>query len=135
MSGVEMRSSEETMILDSVDKFLERDVRPVARELEASDTYPEAIVDRMIELGLFGATISTEYGGLGLSATTYASIIERISVVWMSVSGIFNSHLIMAAAVQRFGTTRQKKYYLPKFASGELRGGIGLTEPDCGTDL
>ena len=135
MSGVEIRSSEETMILDSVDKFLERDVRPVARELEASDTYPQAIVDRMIELGLFGATISTEYGGLGLSATTYASIIERISAVWMSVSGIFNSHLIMAAAVQRFGTERQKKYYLPKFASGELRGGIGLTEPDCGTDL
>ena len=135
MSGVEIRSSEETMILDSVDKFLERDVRPVASELEASDTYPQVIVDRMIELGLFGATISTEYGGLGLSATTYASIIERISAVWMSVSGIFNSHLIMAAAVQRFGTERQKKYYLPKFASGELRGGIGLTEPDCGTDL
>jgi alkylation response protein AidB-like acyl-CoA dehydrogenase len=135
MSGVEMRTSEEAMILDSVDKFLERDVSPVARELEASDTYPRAIVDRMIELGLFGATISTEYGGLGLSATTYASIIERISAVWMSVSGIFNSHLIMAAAVQRFGTERQKKHYLPRFASGELRGGIGLTEPDCGTDL
>ena len=135
MSGVEMRSSEETMILDSDDKFLERDVRPVARELEASDTYPQSIVDRMIELGLFGATISTEYGGLGLSATTYASIIERISAVWMSVSGIVTSHLIMAAAVQRFGTVRQKKHYLPRFASGELRGGIGLTEPDCGTDL
>jgi alkylation response protein AidB-like acyl-CoA dehydrogenase len=135
MSGVEIRTSEEAMILDSVDKFLERDVRPVARELEASDTYPRAIVDRMIELGLFGATISTEYGGLGLSATTYASIVERISAVWMSVSGIFNSHLIMAAAVQRFGTERQKKHYLPRFASGELRGGIGLTEPDCGTDL
>jgi len=135
MSGVEIRTSEEAMILDSVDKFLERDVRPVARELEASDTYPQSIVDRMIELGLFGATISTEYGGLGLSATTYASIIERISAVWMSVSGIVNSHLIMAAAVQRFGTERQKKHYLPRFASGELRGGIGLTVPDCGTDL
>ena len=135
MSGVESRTSEETMILDSVDSFLERDVRPVARELEASDSYPQSIVDRMIELGLFGATISTDYGGLGLSATTYAAIIERISAVWMSVSGVFNSHLIMAAAVQRFGTERQKKYYLPKFASGELRGGIGLTEPDCGTDL
>ena len=135
MSGVEILTSEEVMILDSVDSFLERDVRPVARELEASDTYPQSIVDRMIELGLFGATISTEYGGLGLSATTYAAIIERISAVWMSVSGIFNSHLIMAAAVQRFGTERQKKYYLPKFASGKLRGGIGLTEPDCGTDL
>ena len=135
MSGVEMRTSEEAMMLDSVDKFLERDVRPVARELEASDTYPQSIVDRMIELGLFGATISTEYGGLGLSATTYASIVERISAVWMSVSGLFNSHLIMAAAVQRFGTERQKNHYLPRFASGELRGGIGLTEPDCGTDL
>jgi len=135
MSGVEMHTSEETMILDSVDRFLEREVRPVVRELEASDTYPKSIVDRMIELGLFGATISTEYGGLGLSATTYASIIERISAVWMSVSGIVNSHLIMAAAVQRFGTVRQKKHYLPRFASGELRGGIGLTEPDCGTDL
>ena len=135
MSGVEMHTSEETMILDSVDRFLEREVRPVVRELEASDTYPKSIVDRMIELGLFGATISTEYGGLGLSATTYASIIERISAVWMSVSGIVNSHLIMAAAVQRFGTARQKKHYLPRFASGELRGGIGLTEPDCGTDL
>ena len=135
MSGVEIRTSEEAMMLDSVDRFLERDVRPVARELEASDTYPQSIVDRMIELGLFGATISTEYGGLGLSATTYASIVERISAVWMSVSGLFNSHLIMAAAVQRFGTERQKNHYLPRFASGELRGGIGLTEPDCGTDL
>ena len=128
MSGVEMRTSEEAMILDSVDKFLERDVRPVARELEASDTYPQSIVDRMIELGLFGATISTEYGGLGLSATTYASIVERISAVWMSVSGLFNSHLIMAAAVQRFGTERQKNHYLPRFASGELRGGIGTSK-------
>ena len=123
------------MILDSVDRFLERDVRPVARELESSDTYPQSIVDRMIELGLFGATIAPEYGGLGLSASTYATIIERICTVWMSVSGIVNSHLIMAAAVQRFGTEEQKQIYLPRFASGELRGGIALTEPDCGTDL
>ena len=128
-------SSEELMILDSVDRFLERDVRPVARELESSDTYPQSIVDRMIELGLFGATIAPEYGGLGLSASTYATIIERICTVWMSVSGIVNSHLIMAAAVQRFGTEEQKQIYLPRFASGELRGGIALTEPDCGTDL
>ena len=128
-------SSEELMILDSVDRFLERDVRPVARELESSDTYPQSIVDRMIELGLFGATIAPEYGGLGLSASTYATIIERICTVWMSVSGIINSHLIMAAAVQRFGTEEQKQIYLPRFASGELRGGIALTEPDCGTDL
>ena len=135
MNNAAQRTSEEVMILDSVDRFLERDVRPVARELEASDTYPQSIVDRMVELGLFGATIAPEYGGLGLSASTYATIIERICTVWMSVSGIVNSHLIMAAAVQRFGTDEQKQSYLPRFASGELRGGIALTEPDCGTDL
>jgi len=135
MNNAAKRTSEEVMILDSVDRFLERDVRPVARELEASDTYPQSIVDRMVELGLFGATIAPEYGGLGLSASTYATIIERICTVWMSVSGIINSHLIMAAAVQRFGTDEQKQSYLPRFASGELRGGIALTEPDCGTDL
>ena len=89
----------------------------------------------METLGLFGATIAQEYGGLGLPITTYAKIVERVSAVWMSVSGIFNSHLIMAAAVQRFGTEPQKMKWLPKFASGEIRGGIALTEPDCGTDL
>lgn len=135
MNNAAQRTSEEVMILDSVDRFLERDVRPVARDLEASDTYPQSIVDRMVELGLFGATIAPEYGGLGLPASTYATIIERICTVWMSVSGIVNSHLIMAAAVQRFGTDEQKQSYLPRFASGELRGGIALTEPDCGTDL
>ncbi len=126
---------EESAILDSVDRFLERDVKPYAHELEANDTYPDEIVEKMKGLGLFGATIGPAYGGLGLSATTYARIVERVAAVWMSVSGIFNSHLIMAAAVERFGTEDQKRRYLPRFASGELRGGIALTEPDCGTDL
>ncbi len=125
----------DSLILDSVDRFLEREVRPHARALEASDTYPREIADRMAELGLFGATIAPEYGGLGLSSVTYARIVERVSAVWMSISGIFNSHLIMAAAVERFGDEAQKKKYLPKFASGALRGGVALTEPDCGTDL
>lgn len=128
-------SDDEVQILDAVDRFLERDVRPCAHDLEASDTYPETIVEKMKTLGLFGATIAPEYGGLGLPATTYVKIVERVSAVWMSVSGIFNSHLIMAAAVQRFGTEAQKNRYLPRFASGELRGGIALTESDCGTDL
>ena len=126
---------DDALILDSIDRFLERDVRPVVRELEANDVYPQKIVDRLVELGLFGATIAPEYGGLGLSAGTYAKIIERISAVWMSVSGFFNSHLIMATAVQRFGRDEQKQQFLRRFASGELRGGIALTEPDCGTDL
>ena len=126
---------DDALILDSIDRFLERDVRPVVRELEANDVYPQKIVDRLVELGLFGATIAPEYGGLGLSAGTYAKIVERISAVWMSVSGFFNTHLIMATAVQRFGRDEQKQQFLRRFASGELRGGIALTEPDCGTDL
>ena len=125
----------ENVILASIDRFLERDVAPYAQKLEHDDVYPEEIVARMKELGLFGATIDTAYGGLGLSTTVYARIVERISRVWMSVTGIFNSHLIMAAAVQRFGTEAQKQAYLPRFATGELRGGLALTEPDCGTDL
>ena len=128
-------AGDEALILDSVERFLERDVKPYAHDLEAGDTYPADIVEKMKALGLFGATIAPEYGGLGLTAVTYARIVERVSAVWMSVSGIFNSHLIMAAAVQRFGTEKQKETFLPRFASGEVRGGIALTEPDCGTDL
>jgi len=111
-------NDDEALILASIDRFLEREVAPHAHELEATDTWPEAIVDQMQELGLFGATIDPEYGGLGLPAVTYAKIVERVSAVWMSVSGIFNSHLIMAAAVQRFGTEAQKRHYLPRFARG-----------------
>ena len=125
----------ERLILDALDKFLDTDVRPHVRELEHADIYPAEIVEKMKEMGLFGCLIDPEYGGLGLSTSTYAKMIERISAVWMSVSGIINSHLIMAMTVQRNGTEEQKRAFLPKFATGELRGGIGLTEPDCGTDL
>jgi alkylation response protein AidB-like acyl-CoA dehydrogenase len=128
-------SDQDAVILASIDRFLERDVKPYAQKLERDDIYPHDMVAAMRELGLFGATISSDYGGLGLSTTTYAKIVERIARVWMSLTGIFNSHLIMAAAVQRFGTAAQKGAFLPRFASGELRGGLALTEPDCGTDL
>ena len=123
------------MILDSLGRFLEREVKPHVHALEHDDIYPEAIVEGMKELGLFGATIGADYGGLGLPAAIYAKICERVSTVWMSLAGIFNSHLIMAAAVERFGTPAQKQQFLPRFATGELRGGLALTEPDCGTDL
>ncbi len=129
------QSEDENLILESIDRFLERDVRPYAHDLEARDEYPREIADKLAGIGLYGATISPDYGGLGLSATTYVKIVERISAVWMSVSGIFNSHLIMAAAIERFGTIEMKDAFLPRLASGELRGGIALTEPDCGTDL
>ncbi|GBF25432.1 acyl-CoA dehydrogenase [bacterium MnTg02] len=129
------QTEEQVLILDSVAQFLRRDVEPYAHDLEARDEYPREIADKMADLGLFGATISPEYGGLGLSALTFAKITEMVSSVWMSVSGIFSSHLIMAAVVERYGTDEMKQAYLPRFASGELRGGIALTEPDCGTDL
>jgi alkylation response protein AidB-like acyl-CoA dehydrogenase len=128
-------AEQERAILDAVERFLEREVRPVVRALEAADTYPTAIVEKLKALGMFGATISPEFGGLGLPAVTYAKIVERMAAAWMSVPGFFNSHLIMAAAVERYGSDDQKRRFLPRFASGELRGGIALTEPDCGTDL
>jgi alkylation response protein AidB-like acyl-CoA dehydrogenase len=127
--------AEEAALLDSIERWLERDVRPHVLELDHADTYPLEMVEQMKELGLFGATIAPEYGGLGLKAGTYARIVEKIAETWMSLSGIFNSHLIMAACVERQGTPQQKAHYLPKFASGEIRGGLALTEPDCGTDL
>ena len=99
------------------------------------DIWPEKVVHQMAEMGLFGATIGQEYGGLGLPATTYAKIVMQISSHWMAITGIFNSHLIMAAAVERFGTPEQKSQWLPKFATGEIRGGLALTEPNAGTDL
>ncbi len=136
MAMAEIQSEDqESVIFGSIDRFLERDVAPYVQKLEHDDEYPADMVERMRELGLFGATIPSAYGGLGLSAVLYARIVERISRVWMSLTGIFNSHLIMAAAVERFGTEVQKQQFLPRFASGELRGGLALTEPDCGTDL
>src|SRR5436853_5069450 len=128
-------TEQEQLILDSVRRFLDREGKPHVHALEHDDIYPADMVGGRRELGLFGATIGTDYGGLGLSATTYARIVETLSTVWMSLAGIFNSHLIMAAAVERFGTPAQKESFLPRFATGELRGGLALTEPDCGTDL
>lgn len=132
MSGLD---EQERLVLDSVDRFLERHVRPVASKLEHADEYPHEIVARMKELGLFGSVIPQAFGGLGLRPSTYAKIIERISWEWMSISGILNSHLIMARIVDRMGTSEQRQRFLPRFATGELRGGLALTEPDCGTDL
>jgi alkylation response protein AidB-like acyl-CoA dehydrogenase len=129
------RVSEDLEIIDSIERWAERELRPVARKYDHADEYPHEIVEQMKELGLFGAIIAPEYGGLGLSASTYARIVTTISSIWMAPVGIFNSHLIMAACVQRHGTPEQKQRWLPRFASGELRGGIGLTEPNAGTDL
>jgi alkylation response protein AidB-like acyl-CoA dehydrogenase len=126
---------EERAILDAIRKWLEKDVRPHVMKLEHDDVWPAEMVGRMKEFGLFGAVIDPEWGGLGLSAATYAKIVAAISEVWMSLTGIFNSHLMMAILVERFGTAAQKARFLPKFVTGEIRGGLALTEPDAGTDL
>jgi alkylation response protein AidB-like acyl-CoA dehydrogenase len=127
--------ADEAQLLDSIDKWIDREVRPRVMEYDHADKYPHELVAQMIDMGLFGATIGQQYGGLGLPATTYAKIVARISSYWMALTGIFNSHLIMAMAVEKFGTPEQKAKWLPKFASGEIRGGLALTEPDAGTDL
>ena len=127
--------SADNEIIDSIERWCERELRPVAKKFDHADEYPEPIVEQMKDLGQFGATIDPEYGGPGLSAATYARLVMTIASVWMAPVGIFNSHLIMAACVQRHGTAEQKQRWLPKFASGEIRGGIGLTEPNAGTDL
>ena len=126
---------DERAILDSIDVWVEREVRPIAKRFDHADEYPHDLVEQMKALGLFGATISQDYGGLGLSAGTYAKIVIRVASAWMAPTGIFNSHLIMATAIERFGTDKQKNEYLPRMARGEFRGGIGLTEPNAGTDL
>lgn len=126
---------EEAAFLETIDRWLARDVIPVVREHDHGDIWPARLVDQMAEMGLFGATIAREYGGLGLPARTYARIVMRISSHWMALTGIFNSHLIMAAAIERFGTAAQKAAWLPRLATGAIRGGLALTEPNAGTDL
>jgi alkylation response protein AidB-like acyl-CoA dehydrogenase len=131
----DMLNEDDRLMLDAIGKWLDQKVRPVAMQLEHDDEYPHALVEDMKELGLFGALIDEEYGGLNLSASLYSKIVTLISEEWMSLSGIFNSHLMMAIIVQKFGTDKQKQYWLPRFATGEIRGGLALTEPNAGTDL
>src|SRR5262249_20506086 len=119
----------------SSDRWVEKEEKRIAKEYDHADRYPAETVEKMKELGLFGATISPDYGGLGLPAGTYAKIVMRIARDWMAITGIFNSHLMLALALQKFGTEAQKQAWLPRLAKGEGRGGLALTKPDAGTDL
>jgi alkylation response protein AidB-like acyl-CoA dehydrogenase len=127
--------AEEAALLEAIERWLEKEVRPQVMRLEHDDIYPHELVGQMKAMGLFGAVLDPQYGGLGLSASTYAKIVMKISTVWMSLTGIFNSHLMMAILVEKFGTAEQKARFLPRMASAQLRGALGLTEPDAGTDL
>lgn len=128
-------TQEKQQVIDLVRDFCKKEIAPVARDLDHADEYPHEIVEKMKELGFFGFTIPEEYGGIGLDYVTYALVIEEITRHWMSVAGIINSHLIMAYIVEKSGTEEQKQKYLPKFATGEFRGGLALSEADAGTDV
>ncbi len=126
---------ERRKILLAVRTFVENDIIPVVPKFELPDEYPVEIVEKLKVLGLFGAVIPREYGGLGLDSTTYAMIVEEICRGWMSVSGVLNTHLIMASIVARFGTEAQKRRFLPAMARGDKRGGLALTEASGGSDV
>ncbi|MED1607546.1 acyl-CoA dehydrogenase family protein [Cytobacillus kochii] len=128
-------TAEKQQVLDMVRDFCKNEIAPVASELEHADEYPHAIVEKMKELGFFGLTIPERYGGFAIDYVTYALIIEEITRHWMSVAGILNSHLIMAYIVEKYGTEEQKMTFLPKFATGECRGGLALSEAEAGTDV
>ena len=122
-------------IVAAVREFVERDVMAAAPALEHADRYPHELVDRMKRLGLFGALVPTDYGGLGLDVTTYARIIEELCRGFMSLAGVINSHTMAALIVLDHGTDEQRLRLLPRFASGQARGGLCLTEPHAGSDV
>jgi alkylation response protein AidB-like acyl-CoA dehydrogenase len=122
-------------ILSTVREFVEKEIIPVASELEHKDEYPAQIVEGMKELGLFGLTIPEEYGGLGESLLTYALVVEQIARGWMSVSGIVNTHFIVAYMIGQHGTQEQKDYFLPRMAAGDVRGAFSMSEPGMGSDV
>ena len=122
-------------IVDSIREFVEREVIPVASRLEQQDEYPHEIVERMKDLGLFGCNVPEEFGGLGLSYSTYAMIVEELSRGWMSTVGPIGTHSVICDIINRFGTEEQKREFLPGLAAGERRGGLALSEADAGTDV
>src|SRR5205814_7969880 len=119
----------------AVRRFVADEVRPSAPALEHADAYPHALVARMRELGLFGALVPRAYGGLGLDVTTYARVIEELCRGWMSLAGVINSHTMAALIVLHHGTEEQRLRFLPRFARGDARGGLCLTEPHAGSDV
>jgi alkylation response protein AidB-like acyl-CoA dehydrogenase len=127
--------AERTEIVSVIRDWVDREVIPVASELEHADTYPEELVEQMKELGLFGVIIPEEHGGLGLDVTTYALIQIELSRGWMSLSGVLNTHFLSAWMIQQYGTEEQRRRYLRRMATGELRAAYSMTEPHAGSDV
>ena len=125
----------QTEIIATVRQFVDREIIPNAAELERTDTYPQQIVDQMREMGLFGLMIPEEFGGLGESLLTYALCVEELARGWMSVSGVINTHFIVAYMIQQHGTDEQKRRFLSRMATGETRGAFSMSEPEVGSDV
>jgi alkylation response protein AidB-like acyl-CoA dehydrogenase len=128
-------TTEQREIVGMVRDFVEREIIPVAHELDHDDVYPESIVRQMKELGFFGFAISERYGGAGLDYATYAMVCEEIARGWMSITGIINTHFIVSYLIEQFGTDEQKQRFLPRMATGEHHGGFSMSEPGCGSDV
>jgi len=128
-------TEDQSYILAAVHDFVEKEIIPNANTLEHADEYPTDIVEGLKELGVFGLVIPEEYGGLGESLLTYALVVEEIARGWMSVSGVINTHFIVAYMIMQHGTDEQKQRYLPRMATGEVRGAFSMSEPGCGSDV
>ncbi len=135
MSALDSLSGEEQSVVRTVHAFVDKDVKPVVRELEHTDTYPEALVDRMKDLGVFGLAVPEEYGGTPVSTPCYVLITEELARGWMSLAGAMGGHTVVVKLLLHFGTEEQKRRYLPRLASGEIRATMALTEPGGGSDL
>jgi alkylation response protein AidB-like acyl-CoA dehydrogenase len=129
------QTDEQRAITEMVRQFVDEQVLPIAEKHDHEDSFPDAVVEQMKELGLFGVTIPEEYGGMGLDLTTYAMIVEELSRGWISISGIVNTHFIGSYLLMKFGTDEQKEYFLPKMATGEMRAAFSLSEPGLGSDV
>ncbi|MEV6133753.1 acyl-CoA dehydrogenase family protein [Streptomyces violaceusniger] len=135
MSTLDIVSEDERFIVRTVRDFVDNDVKPVVQELEHTNTYPEALIERMKQLGVFGLAIPEEYGGTPVSTPCYVLITEELARGWMSLAGAMGGHTVVATLLLRFGTEEQKRSYLPRMATGEIRATMALTEPGGGSDL
>ncbi|MFF2247200.1 acyl-CoA dehydrogenase family protein [Streptomyces sp. NPDC058142] len=135
MSTLDTLSSDEQLIVETVRNFVDREVKPVVRELEHANTYPEALIEQMKDLGIFGLAIPEEYGGTPVSTPCYVLITEELARGWMSLAGAMGGHTVVSKLLLHFGTDEQKNRYLPKMATGEIRSTMALTEPGGGSDL
>ncbi|MFD8812600.1 acyl-CoA dehydrogenase family protein [Streptomyces sp. NPDC059627] len=135
MSTFDILSEDEQFVVRTVRAFVDKEVKPVVRELEHSDTYPEALIERMKQLGVYGLAVPEEYGGTPVSVPCYVLVTEELSRGWMSLAGAMGGHTVVAKLLVRFGTDEQKRRYLPKLATGEIRATMALTEPGGGSDL